>query len=848
MTINSFFLRYREYPDSDRARSRHELGCDRISTMTHTGTRSIALLCLMCSAACIVSAQQPTQPAATPTAVPAAIPVAEIPGRTEQTSELVRQLTAKASVAADITEIRHRFAGLEESVVDLAEETDRHTRTGVSRNQLEDSLSRWQRLSRHLDDLIDELSTRAAKLERYLANLDSEVNVWELTRTAARDEELPRSVREAVASSLRDLADARRKLADARDPVLTLQTEAASRRNQAAEETTAIREQIDRHRGSTFAFDRPPLWAAIREHERAAPLLASMLEAHRDNIRAVRRYAAEEGPRVALQAVVFVALLALALVLRRQTRQWAHEDESLRTTLAMLQRPLSTALLLAVITTNLIHPAAPMAWLRLLLMILLLAMLRLLPRVMAPRLRPGIYLLVVLFLLDRVLFLVPENHIAYRFALLALSTVGAGFLLWLAANLGDDHPPRRADWLRAIVRGCRIGAVLQAVAVAANVLGAVTLAATLTEGVLKSAWAAILLWAGAVVLKGMVILALHTPTAERLNMVRDRAETIRRTTGAGITFLALTWWAAVTLDGFGLLGWAFASINRILKVRLEVGEFGIAPLDVLVFALAVWISFKVSKLFRFVLEEDVLPRVELPRGVAGAVSKGTHYVVLLIGFLIAAAMAGVELGKVALVAGALGVGIGFGLQNIVNNFVSGLILLFERPIQVGDTIQLGTLGGTVKEIGMRASIVRTWEGAEVIVPNANLISNELVNWTLSDVTRRLDVRVGVAYGTDPESVLELLLHTAHDHPEVLAEPEPTALFLGFGDSSLDFELRAWTAESFIRVASELRVAVNRALREAGIQIPFPQRDVHIRSDSSGAERALTPSDEGADGT
>jgi small-conductance mechanosensitive channel len=168
---------------------------------------------------------------------------------------------------------------------------------------------------------------------------------------------------------------------------------------------------------------------------------------------------------------------------------------------------------------------------------------------------------------------------------------------------------------------------------------------------------------------------------------------------------------------------------------------------------------------------------------------------------------------------------------VVNNFVSGLILLYERPVQLGDMVEVGGVIGEVKRIGMRSSTVRTLQGAEVIVPNGNLISDQVVNWTFSDRRRRMEVKVGVAYGTDPERVLELLRQVARENTGVLADPEPVALFLGFGDSSLDFELRAWTPlfESWWLTQSELNVAVNRAIADAGIEIPFPQRDLHLRT-------------------
>jgi small-conductance mechanosensitive channel len=204
--------------------------------------------------------------------------------------------------------------------------------------------------------------------------------------------------------------------------------------------------------------------------------------------------------------------------------------------------------------------------------------------------------------------------------------------------------------------------------------------------------------------------------------------------------------------------------------------------------------------------------------------------VIAVGAVIASAAAGFDISKVTIIIGALGVGVGFGLQTVVNNFVSGLILLFERPIRVGDTLDLGNTGGVVENIGMRASIVSTWDGAEIIVPNANLISQDVTNWTLKNERRRMVIPVGVAYGTDPEKAAQLIVDAANDHQNVDAKPEPTCLFVGFGDSSLDFQLRAWTSVSaFMGVASDLRFAIVRKLAEAGIEIPFPQRDLHLRT-------------------
>ncbi len=241
-------------------------------------------------------------------------------------------------------------------------------------------------------------------------------------------------------------------------------------------------------------------------------------------------------------------------------------------------------------------------------------------------------------------------------------------------------------------------------------------------------------------------------------------------------------------------------------------------------------SFLASRVLRFFLEEQVLPGLALPRGVPGAISQMSHYAILFLGFLIALKAGGIDLTSFAVLGGAFGIGIGFGLQNVMNNFVSGLFLLFERPIQAGDRIQTGDYLGDVEHIGIRASILRTLDGAEVIVPNGNLLSNEVINWTKSDPRRRATIPIGVAYGTDPDRVLTLLRKVAAGHPKVLQDPEPETYFVAHGASSLDFEIRAWLlTKDYFQVQSDLTVAVNRALADADIEIPFPQQDLHLRS-------------------
>jgi potassium-dependent mechanosensitive channel len=229
-----------------------------------------------------------------------------------------------------------------------------------------------------------------------------------------------------------------------------------------------------------------------------------------------------------------------------------------------------------------------------------------------------------------------------------------------------------------------------------------------------------------------------------------------------------------------------------------------------------------TRLVVMVLEEDVYSRMTLPRGVPYALSTLTRYGLLLTGFLLALGTLGLDLTRMTVLLSALGLGIGFGLQQIMNNFVSGLILLFERPVQVGDSIQLGDLGGDVLRIGIRSSTLRTPQGAEVIVPNSKLIEEKVTNWTLSDRRRRIELDVGVTGDTDPERILALLADIARRDPRVSGDPPPEALLLRFGEAAADYQLRIWTDDQeWMRLRSDLAVALQRALRAVRVEDSAP---------------------------
>ena len=273
------------------------------------------------------------------------------------------------------------------------------------------------------------------------------------------------------------------------------------------------------------------------------------------------------------------------------------------------------------------------------------------------------------------------------------------------------------------------------------------------------------------------------------------------------------------------------AMKWILALGVNLGSYRLT-LGLLVLAgLIIYISFLISWIVQKLIIDAVLLKRQREKGARHSVARLIHYVIISLGFIFAFSTFGFDVTKITIIISALGVGLGFGLQHIVNNFVSGLVLLFERPVRVGDSIQIGGKWAEIKNIGLRATTVQTLDQADVMIPNADLVNSQVTNWTLSNRQVRVSIPVGVVYGSDVTLVMEKLMACAKANLLISENPLPQVLFLEFGNSSLNFELRVWVldADDRLKVGSELHQEIDRSFREAGIVIAFPQLDMHLRS-------------------
>jgi len=385
--------------------------------------------------------------------------------------------------------------------------------------------------------------------------------------------------------------------------------------------------------------------------------------------------------------------------------------------------------------------------------------------------------------------------------------------------------------------------------IAALLAGGATLAAAIGQTRLAMTIVDTLLWAATAV--GLCLLARTAGRAAITALLRTAplrpTNGLTATTARGVlaavrvlidpALIAIAIWALAPL--WGLARADLARWGRGMLQGFTIGGVTISLTAVALASVVLVIALATARAGRRALANKLLPRTRLDAGVQHSISVGAGYAGVVAAFLMAISVLGVDLSSFAIVAGALSVGIGFGLQAIVNNFVSGLILLIERPVKVGDWVAVGSQQGVVKRINVRSTELETFERSTIIVPNSDLLSNAVVNWTHRDRVGRVDVRVSIDQGVDSAAARELLLACARDHPEVLGWPQPFVLLAEFADNALVFELRAFlrNVEKRVRVASDLRFAIDRACRDAGIAYPSTQSEIHLR-DIERLERAL----------
>ena len=694
----------------------------------------------------------------------------------------------------------------------------------------------WRQLQTKIAGWLKVTTERATQLQAALNRVEDLRNVWTRTLASVQAANTTSPIVGQIESTLTAVEAAQHDMQPRLDAIVDLESRISAQKvlcdNTLEEIAEAQSKAVSGIMTRGLPIWSPDLWAPTR-----GTLLARAGEIAADRWADISQYVRDPTKGMPVHIGLFMVLVVLFNAAGRRIRSWATEGRDLPPAANVFDRPYASALLIPLgFGASLAFSSAPPTVRELFPVLALVPMLRLIELGVNSRVVRVFWALAGLFAVDTILQIYDVAGSVERVILL-LEIIGGTVALWkLDVVWGELHYRSKATVdvrfraLHIIVMLYRVGL---AVALPAALLGYVPLAWLLTSGILAGSVYAFGLYAFIRVLDGVVALAFNGWPLGSLEIVRRFHEIFERRIHRLLVWVFIGAWVIRSLASVGLIGAALDFAKSVSGATLRLGSVSISVENVLAFIVTVVVAYLLSSFIRFVLREDIYQRVGVERGLSYAISRLLHYTILGLGFALGVAALGVNLTQVSILIGAFGVGIGFGLQSVVNNFVSGLILLFERPIHVGDTIQVGDLLAEVRRIGIRASTVRTKQGADIIVPNAQLITERVTNWTLSDRLRRIDLPVGLNYGCDPRKAIELLEAVARRQPNVLQHPAPRCLLIGYGDSSINFQLRAWTDQfdDWQLISSDLASAVYDAVIEAGLQFPFPQREVRLLRDA-----------------
>ncbi|MEI6561907.1 MAG: mechanosensitive ion channel domain-containing protein [Verrucomicrobiota bacterium] len=765
-------------------------------------------------------------PAPSPTATPAASATplsladltAQIVAAEEERGKIDEVLKSEPMLSAnDAVNIFHEIeVQLEQSAKALA--------AGPSLEKVRELESRWQNSSEDLAGAKRLLTERVTRYEgqlKRLGELQPKYDKATPRELLARMEGLGAATRKTTSAVLKRRAE-----------LGGLLTKAEEQERQVNGMRERIKQMRPQAAARLFVSESVPLWRVPiwSESVRLAAgfdLAQESRAAWAKQWTALASYAKAQASTFFLHGLFFAVLLSALWWTRRRMRGWADDEPRLKRAAQVFEGPVAMALAFSLAAANWIYPEAPPLLTALVGAAALIPAILILRRVVDSPLYPVLNAMVVFYAIDQLRKVAVALPILARLLFVAEMAGGALALVWLLRS-GKLNALRGEEQRlsKVTLAGARVVLGVFCASFLANLLGNVSLGDLMGNAALQSAYLAVVLYAAARIADGLILAGLSAEPLAQLGMVRRHRTLLWRRTHRIFELAALLLWASETLD---LLTVRSPLIERaatlFAKPNTDLTIFGQA----LAFGAVVWAAFLISRFIRFALEEDFYPRIKMERGLSYAVSTMLHYAVLLVGFYMAASAAGIDMTKFNILVGAFGVGLGFGLQNIINNFVSGVILLFERPVKVGDVVQMSDASGVVDRIGIRASIIRTGSGSEIIVPNGKLISDQFTNWTLSNRRRGIDLPVSVPSSNDPCRIIELLTRIAAAHALVVSTPAPKVLLTDLGTDMMQFQLSAWTdhCEQWTQIRSDLAVAINAELLKEGISRTNPTSPVPV---------------------
>jgi len=692
----------------------------------------------------------------------------------------------------------------------------------------------WSNYKTILSEYQNTIKNRSEEISKIINGVFYDLNKWELTKKElagiSKSKDMQDSFDQAI-SALEDLM----KAAHLRlDKVFITQKKITELVLVIDEEISNIEFAENQRRKDYFVFDSKPIWGESGKLMIGDSIATESLSSYSLIYKGVKENRTQFldffhlNIKTFIFQIVFLFLLMAFLIIANI--KWKKNILSLRNPIeiqakTILKNPILTTMSVGVLVSAFFYDSMVPAYAEFHIMIVLLATVLLLPKLTDNKFSGFLWLLFLVYLINTF-----EAFIGGKANLVRGLLIVDALLLLISLFMGRKIVKAKPEKFSQIIRPFKFISILYmlllVISIIANVIGMVALSNYVTKAVMVSLTFGVVIYLAIKVFTSIFILIFKFRSTTNIKTLTTLIMATHQRIRPLFNFIGLLFWLFFTLKGFELYDYILNGYNDIIAMEWRLGEMTISLGGILAFAGILIFTLIISKIATALFRDEWMVNV-LPRGLAPAISLVLRIVVIGIGLYTGFTAAGVDLSKLGFLLGALGVGIGFGLQNVVLNFVSGLILAFERPINIGDTIEVDMEMGVVTNIGVRSSNIRAYTGAEVIIPNGDLISKKVVNWTLSNRNRRSKIAMKTSPDADPERVIELFNEIALEQPTTSSEPAPETLFYGYGpDGNLNFALMYWTTFSdTLNTDNNIALEIFKKLKDEGIQAPAPMRRI-----------------------
>jgi len=764
---------------------------------------------------------------------PEAIPVLKIIQKIEETNEAIRLSDKKIQPSSSIIQIDSLLPGYIQLVKKQKKRTDNFIKSNPNRQKINILIREWNAEHYNLNNWESTVNDSEERNLRLIEVISFQEQTWELTYQHAIEEKVPPEISTSIKIILNKVKKSKKSYVDASNKLLKLESKINKQKtviNKAIENLNTLKysETYD-----LFYLRYAPLWKTSFKSV-SNKVKKDEIESVSENISRIFKFIETSESDIYLYFIVVVLLISLFFLLKRTYVKFPfnEEDGDLQNAKdIVLNHSLASIIFLSLVFAKLFFNNAPTLFGDALILLILVASIPLLQPYMYKRFKKIIYFVLLFFILDTTKTYVWFSSVQYRIYLLAEAFIVIAILFRFTYPYIKTRQMRIGKFGLLLIHATPVIYLLSIVSIVSNLLGYTNLSDLTLKINIQSSIITIIFYVILMILGGVSTGLIHRHFSKKESVDQDQKFAIEKKSLGVIRVLAFIFWILFFLRTVDLLTPLTDYLTDVFTEPYKMGTMIFTIGAILTFILILIISYFITRFISFIFDGGGVSFkfLNLPKGVPAAISLVIRYFIIAFGFVLALSSLGIDLSKFNLMAGALGLGIGFGLQTIVSNFISGLILVFERPILPGDTVEVNNLLGTVNRIGVRSSTISTFDGAEVVVPNNNLISNDLINWTLSNNIKRVEILIGTTYGSDPNKILKILDDVAHEYGNALKTPAPMALFSEFGDSSLNFKLRFWVPyEIGLQAKSDVSINVYNRFKEMGVEIPFPQQDIHIK--------------------